>query len=149
MTNACTCGGLKDYRAKLCCDCFREKQILNKKPKTRTGGSQHKVNGKTHYERNSKYYIEKSTKRRIEATNFILGIRKKSKCMDCDEKDFRVLQFDHLPKYKKDLEVSTMAFSGYSLKSIQKEIDKCQIVCANCHSIRTYNRRRCGSMVEC
>jgi hypothetical protein len=33
-----------------------------------------------------------------------------------------------------------MVHDGFSLAAIKKEIEKCEIVCANCHRIRTYNR---------
>lgn len=34
-----------------------------------------------------------------------------------------------------------MAQLGYSIKRISEEIKKCEIVCANCHAIRTHERR--------
>lgn len=64
-----------------------------------------------------------------------------SACVDCSNNDIRVLEFDHLPEYKKTTEVSRMVCgSTYSWKRIKEEIDKCQIVCANCHKIRTLER---------
>lgn len=60
-------------------------------------------------------------------------------CLDCGNSNWIVLEFDHL-RDKEDT-VSKMVFLGYSLNKIQKEIEKCEIVCSNCHTIRTYNRR--------
>ena len=37
--------------------------------------------------------------------------------------------------------VSDMRNQSYSIKTIQEEIDKCEIRCANCHRIVTHERR--------
>jgi hypothetical protein len=57
-------------------------------------------------------------------------------CIDCGEKDPVVLEFDHVRGVKKDV-MSTLVTQGYSLKTIAAEIDKCEVVCANCHRRRT------------
>jgi hypothetical protein len=60
--------------------------------------------------------------------------------MDCGFRGhFEALQFDHLRD--KVGNVSEMVARGFSLERLKKEIEKCQVVCANCHAIRTYNRR--------
>lgn len=62
-----------------------------------------------------------------------------SLCADCGNVDWRVLQLDHVGKDKK-LEVTLMVSRGYKWDTIQKEIAKCEVVCANCHIIRTGSR---------
>ncbi len=61
------------------------------------------------------------------------------KCKDCGTTDHRVLQFDHLSDKKND--VSNMIYNGNSLSVIKTEIRKCEIRCANCHTIITAERR--------
>lgn len=61
------------------------------------------------------------------------------KCTDCGTTDHRVLQFDHLEDKRKN--VSDMIYQGNSIKLIKSEIRKCQIRCANCHTIITAERR--------
>jgi hypothetical protein len=61
------------------------------------------------------------------------------KCTDCGTTDHRVLQFDHLDSKHKN--VSDMVFAGNSLRLIKTEIRKCQLRCANCHTIITAERR--------
>jgi len=61
-------------------------------------------------------------------------------CVDCGTKDIRVLEFDHLPAFKKIKEVSKLVCGGYSLETVKAEISKCEVRCRNCHTIKTYER---------
>ena len=65
-------------------------------------------------------------------------IKEKSRCFDCGVSNHIVLDFDHLRDKKYN--ISRMVHDGFSWKAIKKEIEKCQVVCANCHRIRTHNR---------
>ena len=65
-------------------------------------------------------------------------IKEASGCVDCGINNHIILDFDHLRDKKYN--ISRMVHDGFSWKAIKKEIAKCQIVCANCHRIRTYNR---------
>lgn len=51
------------------------------------------------------------------------------------------MDFDHLPGTKKLYAVGTMVSHGHSWPKIEVEIAKCELVCANCHRIRTQDRR--------
>ena len=65
-------------------------------------------------------------------------------CHDCGyNKDGTALQFDHLRDKKAN--ISNMIRSDYSWNSILEEMCKCEVVCANCHAIRT-RRRRSGDL---
>lgn len=54
-------------------------------------------------------------------------------CMDCGEDDIVVLQFDHRDPKTKKRDVSACS----TVTSVLEEIEKCDIVCANCHTRRT------------
>lgn len=69
---------------------------------------------------------------------FMIAYLGKHPCVDCGESDIIVLEFDHLRD--KVADVSVLARGGYSIETIQKEIDKCEVVCANCHRRRTAKR---------
>jgi len=58
--------------------------------------------------------------------------------MDCGG-DFPscVMDFDHRDPTAKKYNVSQMLYR-FSWKKIQDEIEKCDLVCANCHRIRTW-----------
>lgn len=61
-------------------------------------------------------------------------------CVDCGEKyPHYMLDFDHLPEFEK-LGSPTNILARYSWQKAQEEIKKCEVVCANCHKIRTWTR---------
>lgn len=67
---------------------------------------------------------------------------KSSPCTDCGHTFPTVcMQFDHTED-NKEYNVSSMVMMGYSIARIDVEIAKCELVCANCHAIRTDQRRR-------
>jgi hypothetical protein len=59
-------------------------------------------------------------------------------CLDCGQSDPVVLEFDHMREKLKD--ISAMAAGGASLMALQSEIEKCEVVCVNCHRHRTARR---------
>ena len=61
-------------------------------------------------------------------------------CTDCgyNESPY-ALQFDHIGDDKK-ASVSNLIRSDYSWSTIKTEILKCEVVCANCHAVRTQSR---------
>lgn len=61
-------------------------------------------------------------------------------CTDCG-KSFHpyVMDFDHVRGEKKEC-VGVMCADGRPLKRVLDEIAKCDLVCANCHRMRTLNR---------
>lgn len=76
---------------------------------------------------------------RAEKARYINEIKANTPCSDC-KKCFPpiCMDFDHLPGSEKAFSISLS--SGFSLEQVKAEIAKCEIVCANCHRIRTSNR---------
>ena len=56
-------------------------------------------------------------------------------CVDCGETDPVVLEFDHQRDKVKAL--SVLVAQAASWETLQAEIEKCQVRCANCHRRRT------------
>lgn len=50
------------------------------------------------------------------------------------------MTYDHLPGNQKRGEISNLIAGGYRGVLIT-ELAKCELVCANCHAVRTYMRR--------
>lgn len=99
-----------------------------------------------HYQENKEYYKEKSKNRRNSTTLKLRMYTNRVKtilgCTDCGYRENPLaLQFDHVrgDKFKS---VSTMVSECYSLSRIKEEIRKCEVRCANCHSIVTHERRK-------
>ncbi len=61
-------------------------------------------------------------------------------CVDCDEKDIVVLEFDHVRGEKRN-DVSRLVANCCSVATLMVEIDKCDVRCANCHRRITKTRR--------
>ena len=78
-------------------------------------------------------------KNRKENAQRVRDLKAASKCTDCGNRNPIVLEFDHLGDKK--FNVADMVRHGRSWESIRAEIAKCDIVCANCHRIRTHDRR--------
>jgi hypothetical protein len=63
-------------------------------------------------------------------------------CADCGWAGHpAALEFDHLPGSAKVIEVSRLRVVG-TMQQLLDEIAKCEVVCANCHRIRTAERDR-------
>ncbi len=58
-------------------------------------------------------------------------------CVDCGESDFIVLEFDHQDRATKRETVSFLARRGYPWQTVMRELQKCNVRCANCHRRRT------------
>ena len=71
-------------------------------------------------------------------------IKEKSGCVDCGNLyPWYVLDFDHVHG-KKVANIGQM-LNYFSVEDILKEVAKCEVVCSNCHRIRTYKRKNNNS----
>lgn len=72
----------------------------------------------------------------------LISSLKDKPCCDCGGR-FKPWQmdFDHLGKIPKYMNVSRLATSGVGRRRILEEISKCDLVCANCHRDRTHRRQ--------
>lgn len=61
-------------------------------------------------------------------------------CVDCGETDPIVFEFDHV-RGEKFRNVSAMTSAAFSEARLLEEVEKCDVVCANCHKRRTVKRQ--------
>jgi len=96
---------------------------------------------KNHYNKNKNYYLEKTRKRnaklRLIMASHIRDYLLNNPCVDCGEKDVTVLEFDHNGRIPKLKAVSSLVRASFPLDIIKKEIEKCDVRCANCHRRKT------------
>lgn len=80
--------------------------------------------------------------RRAAARRWVQNYKTKhSTCVDCNIKyPHYILDFDHVKG--KSFGISRALQLGTSLDKIKEEVKKCEVVCANCHRERTYNRQQ-------
>jgi hypothetical protein len=101
--------------------------------------------GKEHYAANRAAYIEQARiqkeRLQLERTRYLLEYFQRHPCVDCGELDPVVLEFDHLRDKRFSIGQELIRRSW---RSILAEMEKCEVVCANCHRRRTARRR--GSM---
>ncbi len=94
---------------------------------------------KIHYYNNKSTYADNNKLNKYKLKNKIFEYKKDKCCTDCwGLYPPYVLDFDHLEnKFKW---ISEMVNGRYWWDRIIKEIEKCEIVCSNCHRERTYKR---------
>jgi hypothetical protein len=94
-----------------------------------------------HYQKNRKKYIASAAARR-KRVYAMVEEAKKVPCADCGNiYPPWVMDFDHV-QGNKVLNVSRLK-NYCSIKAIQEEISKCEVVCSNCHRQRTHDRKNC------
>jgi len=132
---------------KICTQCQKEKTLkeFNKRSASKDGLASlckecNKSKLKEHYNNNKEYYVLKAAKRnkdqKLINRQYIYDYLKTKSCLDCGECDPILLEFDHV-RGEKYNNVSHLVGKGWSIDTIQKEIDKCEVVCSNCHRKRT------------
>ena len=131
-----------------CCgneDCIEkkkeEKQIISKRKhynknikKTTNKFKKQDAENSKNYRRNHKGQLNKRKRaRNREMRDWLDNIKKSKKCSKCEEDKFYILDFHHLDPNEKEKGISQAVNCGYGRKRIQAEIDKCIVLCRNCH----------------
>ena len=82
--------------------------------------------------------------RRPEFVAWYRALKEARPCADCGGQfPAEAMQWDHLPGADKVSDVSNL-LRRLSKTRVLEEIAKCELVCANCHAIRTVVRREPG-----
>ncbi|MCI0555522.1 MAG: hypothetical protein L0287_31640 [Anaerolineae bacterium] len=93
------------------------------------------------HERHLKNVNERKQEARQFARDFVYNYLLTHPCKECGESDVRVLEFHHTDKSGKYMAVAAMVSGGFSVERIQAEIEKCDVLCANCHRKITVEER--------
>lgn len=85
---------------------------------------------------------EQKAARKAAIHNYIQNIKSQLSCVDCGQRHPATLQFHHRNSEDKVFNISDAVYKGLSLSTIKQEIEKCIVLCANCHFKRHYNMRK-------
>jgi hypothetical protein len=86
------------------------------------------------------YAADKTSNFRRGGREYIAEVKRGAACTDCGGKfEPCALQFDHVPE--RGPKLFNLGNGDHSIDAIKAEIAKCDIVCANCHAIRTWKGR--------
>ena len=95
------------------------------------------------YRANRDRVIEKKNRKRERLRAHIRTL-KEQPCTDCGVAyPYYVMDFDHVRGEKAALISELVLRSG--TQKLLAELDKCDVVCANCHRIRTWTRMQLGA----
>ena len=96
--------------------------------------------GKEHYQKNKEYYAIKGKKFRIETYEWYRNILSQCECFECGENHPATFDWHHeFPEDKIDC-ISHM-INGKARATIIVEMNKCIILCANCHRKLHYDKK--------
>ena len=91
-----------------------------------------------HYYANKEKYLEKNRMRRQVIRQYVNDIKASSPCKDCGVSyPYYVMDFDHIGE--KSNIVSQLVKTN-NLSALKQEVEKCELVCSNCHRVRTFKR---------
>lgn len=144
---------------KICNHCDKEQDVelfafANKIKGTRKPKCKEcdKLERKVYYEANKQWIIaDNSIRNKIAKTRnsqYVWDYLKKNPCVDCGQTNPIVLDFDHRDDVDKIDCVSRLIANTVSVETIQEEIDKCDVRCANCHRIRTAKQQNWYSNID-
>lgn len=130
-----------------CILCKRDKDLteFNKKKNRKDGLQVHckecnRASSRKYYQANREKHIAQVAIRRSKVIkgniDLILSYLQKHPCIDCNESDIVVLEFDHVFGEKRG-NISEMVRGGCSSETIIFEMAKCEVRCANCHARKT------------
>ena len=88
---------------------------------------------KKYYEKHRQQEIDRVAKRKAEQRMWLDDYRKALSCEKCGESDPVCLDFHHKDARLKDFSIANIKGMGWSRDRVLLEIQKCMVVCANCH----------------
>lgn len=87
------------------------------------------------YQENKQEYLRRSRENRAEKREWLEEYKSDLECEECGEDRSACLEFHHEDPDEKFKEVSKMVPQNYSIEKIKEEIEKCKVLCSNCHKI--------------
>jgi hypothetical protein len=87
------------------------------------------------------YEVKRTRQRYLNFRSIITAYKETHPCVDCGKfYAYYVMEFDHVRGVKLGNLASPGRWGCSSLEKLIAEIEKCEVVCANCHRVRTHQR---------
>lgn len=87
-----------------------------------------------HAERDNETKEEQRRKRRKRKKHWIDRIKAEKGCLICGEDERVCLHYHHLNEEEKQFQLSQIAYNDAGKEKIKRELNKCVVLCANCHA---------------
>ena len=111
---------------------FKDPEVRRQKQKTYS---------KKYYEKNKKDVIQKiNAKKKVHRTWFV-NYKKQLACVTCGFDHPAALDFHHVERKKSNRKVHELVGDGNTKKRILEEIEKCVVLCSNCHRVHHHDER--------
>lgn len=106
----------------------------------------HREYQRAYYQRTKAEHYVRSRARYLKLRDHIRQVKEQTPCADCKvQYPPCVMDFDHL----RDKSFNVSNVRGWaSLETLKAEIAKCELVCANCHRLRTHARKSATAMPQ-
>ena len=92
-----------------------------------------------YYKKYPGLHSERNKTRKENRKRWFKEYKKSLACLICGESDIACLDFHHRDRTTREHCVGTMM--GYSIKRILEEIEKCDVLCSNCHRKILFHER--------
>ena len=120
----------KKPKTKFCKSCQKRKAIKNFPKRYDKSATQGQLSPECRKCRQAKI-----SKRKSKLRELVRQYKASKGCKICGYNDERALVLHHKDRKEKTLEVSNMISRAYAQKTIFQEVEKCDVLCQNCHSI--------------
>lgn len=88
------------------------------------------------YRKNKEKQIDRQSERKREMREWVRTL--KTNCNRCPYDNPVALVFHHSDPSQKDISIAEAIGKGWGKQRILKEIEKCEVICANCHHVEHF-----------
>lgn len=99
------------------------------------------VDQRWHY-RNVDHNTRRTLARRSRLRAWVNERKRERGCRNCGETSFACLDFHHGNPSAKQMAITEMVTYGYGREKLRAEMEKCNVLCANCHRIEHAGEQR-------
>lgn len=93
------------------------------------------------YQQHKEKVIAKRKKQQLKIRIWFMRYKSTLSCVDCGANHPAVLQFHHRDRAEKSFAIADVVRKASSMKQITNEIEKCDVVCVNCHAKRHWREK--------